>query len=384
MNNSQPALKYGLYGAAVVVIGCLAYMNVAWALAIPEGPFRYIMIAFSLTADVGAPMLIATFKSYHQMGKMVNATGAVVLWLVFCGIEIGGATEWLKINTAAIESPADVSERAIQEAQKDLEAERGSLKAIKDRMLSERKESKIAELRIDRDASQKRINELSAKAGAARVAKLQNWFFGKEVYLAVLLSVVGQYLVSLAMGVENPKNQHARTALDPEILEAIEMLRGLSQHPLKVRHMPDAVLLEDKTEHVSLEQDRTRQPTRQGARQQPTKRLGDVSQDSSQTIEKTREDTVSIDGVPQQDGQCLAAPANEMPDTGQSETGVVLLSRFERDRGAPEQDSFDRRVSDLRKAGFSIRQIVTKLGCTKGQVEAASRRLEKNTTKGRP
>jgi hypothetical protein len=55
-------------------------------------------------------------------------------------------------------------------------------------------------------------------------------------------------------------------------------------------------------------------------------------------------------------------------------------------RGKDDQDhaAFDEKFSELRASGLSIRQIAAKLGCTKSRVEAASRRLEKNTTKGRP
>jgi hypothetical protein len=40
-----------------------------------------------------------------------------------------------------------------------------------------------------------------------------------------------------------------------------------------------------------------------------------------------------------------------------------------------DQDALDEKVSELREAGFSIRQIVAKLECTKWQVESASKRI---------
>jgi hypothetical protein len=382
-DRAQPAFKYGLSLIAVGVILCVGFMSVSWALGLKEGPYRYIMIFISVATSVGAPLLLMAASHYHRAGDMIAATFAFALWGVFCAAEVKSAEEWLKQNTASQEEPGTRAEKAAREAERELSFERETLKAIKARLIDERRVGKIEQLRLDQSASQKRIDELSAKANSPQAAKTQNWFFGNELYFVLLLSGVGQGLIMIVVGFKKDGHHPGASFPDRETMELARSLSGGSWLPSPVRSDPvrdcpeiRPVLLSGKVSGVLPDITPDRAPD-----SCPELRTEALSGQAN-PIEKTTPDTVRKASV-RNSGQ-LSGALSGQPDKPRLVTVSGSAGADDRTAGQTVMLSdFEQKVSDLSRAGFSVREIMEKTGAKKWRVEGARKKAVVNTTKDR-
>jgi hypothetical protein len=195
-----PLWRYGAYAFAIAATLCLAAANVAWAWSLNDGVYRYVMIAVSVAADIGAPCALMAMMHYHGDKDLTSALAAFVVW-AFCGYaEIKGAEIWLKANSFVLSAPALKATEAQKAASADLEAETANLAEIRKLMAGERREARLDALQRREKASLERIDRLRPQTFTPGVEPARSQYAGNELALALALWLLSQVAWKMAVG----------------------------------------------------------------------------------------------------------------------------------------------------------------------------------------
>jgi hypothetical protein len=321
-----PLWRYGAYAFAVAATLCLAAANVAWAWSLPDGVYRYVMIAVAVAADIGAPCALMAMMHYQGEGDPGSALAAFVVW-AFCGYaEVHGAEVWLKSNSFVIASPAMKAGEAQQAAAAELERETANLIEIRGLLARERRRSRLEHLQRREKAALERIDQLRPKTFAATVEPARSQYVGNELALAFALWLLSQVAWRMAVGRLHGTGRAAVRPLgeraQPPARPLVEIASTSVNHPQPVQPDDD--------------------PDGGGSGGQPIERRNQPA------------------------GCDRFQPASASGST-KIRTPLKLVER------RPELDEFQTMVRDLIKAGFSERQIVEKTGRTRHQVREAKR-----------
>jgi hypothetical protein len=195
-----PLWRYGAYAFAIAATLCLAAANVAWAWSLDDGVYRYVMIAVSVAADIGAPCALMAMMHYHGEKDPTSALAAFVVWS-FCGYaEVKGAETWLKANTFVISAPAIKATEAQKAASVELEAETANLAEIRKLLAGERREVKLDALQRREKAALERLEKLRPQTFTTSVEPARSQYIGNELALAFALWLLSQVAWKMAIG----------------------------------------------------------------------------------------------------------------------------------------------------------------------------------------
>jgi hypothetical protein len=304
-----PLWRYGAYAFAIAATLCLAAANVAWAWSLDDGVYRYVMIAVSAAADIGAPCALMAIMHHHGDKDPTSALAAFVVW-AFCGYaEIKGAEIWLKTNSFILSAPALKATEAQKAASADLEAETANLAEIRKLMAGERREVRLDALQRREKASLERTEKLRPQTFTPSVEPARSQYAGNELALAFALWLLSQVAWKMAVGRMHGAQRAPRTPARDEQLPVV-----LSVRPTVRQGVIDTV------------------PDEQG----------NTPGANSKAIEK-----------PEQERVC----ANSEQSGEQSEQPV------RRALSVVPRDAFAEQVLAYSRAGFSVRQIAKKMGC---------------------
>jgi hypothetical protein len=195
-----PLWRYGAYAFAIAATLCLAAANVAWAWSLDDGVYRYVMIAVSVAADIGAPCALMAMMHHHGDKDPTSALAAFVVW-AFCGYaEVKGAEIWLKANSFLLSAPAIKATEAQKAASADLGAETANLAEIRRLMAGERREARLDALQRREKASLERIDRLRPQTFTPGVEPARSQYAGNELALALALWLLSQVAWKMAVG----------------------------------------------------------------------------------------------------------------------------------------------------------------------------------------
>ena len=399
--HQMPLWQYGGYAFAVAATLCLAAANVAWAWSLPDGVYRYVMIAVSVAADIGAPCALMAMMHYQGEGDPGSALAAFVVW-AFCGYaEVHGAEVWLKSNSFVIASPAMKAGEAQQAAAAELETETANLIEIRGLLARERRRSRLEHLQRREKAALERIDALKPQTFAATVEPARSQYVGNELALAFALWLLSQVAWRMAVGRLHGSAQTASRGA-PSGRSPVQTVRDVDDAELSGRLVSETkprCLMDTSDSPSDTSMDtlpcvsdtlsdghsghpdgpsspprgggqlvvRTKKDTVQKAsgRSAPRPRLEVVRTPKSASDDQTAFRPDTVDGV----------AASDTPDT----VDAVSL------RTVPDGMTADQhqRICDYHAAGFSIRKIAAETGVIKWRVEAVIRGLKENATKGR-
>jgi hypothetical protein len=375
------------YAAAVFAFAmwvALAAMNIS--LAYVQGSLFWQIVGyvffgvFDVCAVLFVPLVVKNYAADQHARTVVFA----ILWAACCLVEGLGAYSALRGYSIKATTPTIAAEENRKAAVADLEAEQANLTGIRTQMKTERKASLVDALQNREKASLERIAKLRPKTSVTSVDATQEWWVGYEAAVVFSLWVFCQMAV---FGLTGTLHGGHHAQLSPVQID------------ITPRRETQTVLLNAEQDS---ERDRQRDTEVPIARQQAiTNETGnetdggpDSPSGGGQRADKTGKDTVSEQDKTQRDKPRLVAVPSLSGPAAQSktangtgngekrrETALTVLPKAT--RGDAEQDAFDRRVADLKKAGFSVRDIVSKLETTKSKVEASLKRSKKNTTASR-
>jgi hypothetical protein len=249
-NNRNELAVYILSTVAALFLIAVAALNVLSVWELDVGLAHWPLVALTVCIDAAVPALLCSVSRLqaHRMRGFVAL--ALLLWAGGLFLEAYGAEEGAKILTASADAPraaaeaeaakasalalaqANAAQRSAQEAddvaaqakaqaEKDLAAERANLLQINDTALKTGRESKLEQLRIDRAATQKRIDELSKKVASIPAPRVRgaesfapvvvvaaaplrgNRFLGYERTIIIILLVAGQSLSIVAVALSS-------------------------------------------------------------------------------------------------------------------------------------------------------------------------------------
>jgi hypothetical protein len=214
-----PLWRYGAYAIATAVTVALATANVAAAWALDDGAYRTVMIAVSLTADVGAPIALVAMMYYFHGHNPVAVLASLIVW-AFCAYgEMNGAETWLKANSVTLSAPALKATEAQRAASAELETETGNLADIRKQLAGERREAKLDALQRREKASLERLEKLRPQTFTPSVEPPKLQFVGNERALAFALWLLSQAAWVMALGhAYTTKNHIVLGTSDPVVL----------------------------------------------------------------------------------------------------------------------------------------------------------------------
>ena len=389
-------MDYLAAGFAAIMWAALVVMNIGFALHQSDPVWRAVGCVFFGAFDVGAIGFVPLMFKRHHDGLPSQAAAFAILWMVSCGVECFGAYSALKGYSDAAMAPSLHADEQRRSDQKELDEEKANLTEIRKQLKEERRVSLVEALRDREKASQKRIDELRPKTFVATVAPAHEWWTGFEAQVVFALWLLSQIAVYGVTGRPHGMPEAPVITVSPRV-------RRDHEFTITGRRETQTVLLPDERDSErdaerDRQQDRTGQATRQLPVPSETRDETDTDPDGpsggGHPVEKTKKDTVSEQDKTGRDRLRLVVAGTCQGNETASETLNGTDSRRtarETPRQAPsgarqatpEQDSFDRRVSDLKRAGFSVREIVSKLETTKSKVEASLKRAKKDATKGR-
>ena len=376
---SFPAWRYGAYALAVAVTLSVATANVAWAWGLDDGVYRYVMITVSVCADVGCVIAFLAMHHYFAESDPASVCACLLIWLACGYAEIKGAETWFRSNTFYVSSPSAKAAEERNVAVLDTAREEENLSSIRKSLASERRESIRDDLHKREKESLSRIDKLRPKTFSTNVAPVATQYDGKELLLSFALWLLSQAAWRMAIGRKKTSAQEDSHPLSV----AVRRTDDLSGQPrtrdadsrTQTAGQPDKLALSAPLSELSGQTDSVGQRPPDSP---------DKGADNSQCVEKTMADTVRTQQEPLSGRPCLSVVS------GQTDKSVRTAGH-----GQPDTDSrtrtagqsgalsdFERRVSDLRKAGFTVRQIVEKTGEKKHAVEGAMKAIKARTTSG--
>jgi|WetSurMetagenome_2_1015567.scaffolds.fasta_scaffold00618_27 hypothetical protein len=241
-SGTPPLFIYGLFAVAFVALGLTMFMSLAWAKSSPDGMERYAAYAVVAITGPGSLMCFTAAVWAHRQGGMGVTALSAAFWIALSAGEINTAGKWLEARARGSSAPFEQAKHAAQEAQKDLATERAALDSIRKKLLDERREAKIDELRKDKATAEKRVFELSTRSVEPVAGHVENWFSGNGAYAAALLMVVGHGFFAIALFCRDSHRgapvQFDPRALRPEELEAVRRLLELGETTLTISPTP--------------------------------------------------------------------------------------------------------------------------------------------------
>jgi hypothetical protein len=345
-----PLWRYGAYAFAIAATLCLAAANVAWAWGLDDGVYRYVMIAVSVAADIGAPCALMAMMHHHGDKDPTSALAAFVVW-AFCGYaEVKGAEIWLKTNSFILSAPALKATEAQKAASADLEAETTNLAEIRKLMAGERREARLDALQRREKAALERIEKLRPQTFTPSVEPARSQYAGNELALAFALWLLSQVAWKMAVGrlhgVAHATVPPAKPASRPAGVVRFAVARD--EPPGAPGREPDEPVHEPLLELVGP----------------------DKPQGQKQHLDMDHKDIIP------ESANCLAREA------ARPRLALVRDEPADKPRHEPGEpaDAFARKVLDYDKAGFSARQIARQLGCGRTKVQNVLKQKKSSTT----
>jgi hypothetical protein len=314
-----PLWRYGAYAFAIAATLCLAAANVAWAWSLEDGVYRYVMIAVSMAADIGAPCALMAMMAHHQDRDPTSALAAFVVW-AFCGYaEVRGAEVWLRANSFLVAAPALKAGEAQKAASAELEAETANLADIRRLLAGERREARLENLQRREKAALERVDRLRPQTFAAAVEPARSQYVGNELALSFALWLLSQVAWKMAVG----------------------RLHGAARTPVRGEQPPVLGV---------------RPPVRRELIDVAPREQGGEAGENRELIEKTPKERVRANG--EQSGEHPVRPA------------LTLVPR----------DAFAEQALAHSRAGLSVRQIAKKMGCGPTKVQGVLKPKAERTT----
>lgn len=417
---SFPIWRYGAYAFAIAVTACLAVANVAWAWGLDDGVYRYVMIAVSVTADVGAPCALMAMMYHHGNSDPTSALAAFVVWAMCGYAEVRGAETWLRSNMFMVSSPSAKAAEEKRVADLDTTREETNLSEIRKQLSVERREVRLDDLHKREKESLSRIEKLRPRTFTTNIAPAATQYDGNELCLAIALWLLSQAAWRVAVGRAQraPKTPRPDSPplLDPEAIALARAFMEARDKPLAFRPHPIEgprvlAVLEDKTgetrhrdtearqietprqdtetRHRDTEtprhvQDTQAPETKEKDTEAPTRQdsVSPVSRDKTDQDDETRQrnsETAERDAARQQDETARQQDETARHPDRDGKTGPRLVAL---PSPADEKTELKRKVAELSRAGVSVRQIASRLGVDKGVVERLRRDLRITTTSG--
>jgi hypothetical protein len=393
----EPDMKFTLpeYTAAAfaaIMWAALTYLNISLALRQDDPIWQFVGCAFFGIFDICAVMFVPLALMRNAAGLPAQAAAFAILWSGCCAAECFGAYSALKLHSNSTMVPILLAEEQRKAAGADLTREETNLTDIRRLLADERRQTKLEDLHKSETASLKRIADLRPKTFAVAVVSTQDWWAGREagVVFALWLScqiavfgltgeVHGTLRGSAATVCPAPRTSPGFTIT--QVRNAPAVLLGAGQDRQQDRQTGEA----PKTAGQQAIEDKT---------EGETDNTPDGPSGGGQPIDKAKKDTVLDQDRAVRERPRLVAVHSETDSLYADKTNSRTLVVTKRPENAPAvllgagqdragQDAFDQRVSDMKRAGFSVRDIAAKLESTKAKVEAAIKRGKKETTRGR-
>jgi len=333
----------------VATWGALVALNVRCAFLMDARvEFQIVAAIWLAVIDLAVIGFLVRAFDEGRAKRPGRAMACVALWAACSAAECAGGNMALLDYTHAATAPAALSEEQRQAAAAELRGEEANLGEIRRQMKSERKASLIAALERREKASVARIEIVRPQTFvAAQSSHPRLWWDGWEPYVVCSFWLLSQMTVFSLTGRLHgaPKMASGTASTAPTV--------PLSELPVPLP--------------VSRDKNGTANGTDSGTESETDGEKADQSDywlSGANPIEKTAKDSVSVPlpvSCPQRDSE---------RDSQRDRPHLIVVNK-----DAPEA-GFDSRVSDLQKAGFSLRQIAKRLNATKSAVEAADRRLK--------
>jgi len=333
----------------------------------------------SVAADVGAPCALMAMMYHHGDRDPTSALAAFVVWAMCGYAEVRGAETWFRSNTFMVSSPSAKAAEEKRVADLDAAREEMNLSEIRKQLSVERREVRLDDLHKREKESLSRIEKLRPRTFTTNIAPVATQYDGNELYLALALWLLSQAAWRMAIG---RKREPAKGGGRPlsVVVRRTEDLSGQARtndadSRTRTAGQPDKRALSAQFSDLSG------QPDSAGQRLLDSP---DNGADNSQHVEKTIADTVRTQQDALSGRPCLSLvsgqPDNSVRTARHGQPDTDSRTRTTGQTGALSE--FERRVSDLRKAGFTVRQIVEKTGAKKHVVEGAMKAIKSRATLG--
>ena len=373
----------------------LVVMNVGFALHQGTDFWKYVGCAFFGIFDLGAVFFMKLVFEEHRARRHGRAVAFASVWMTCCVVECFGSYSGMMEYTASMTAPVKKAEDERKGAEDDLRIEQANLADIRKSLNSEKNDSRRDDLHKRETASLARSTEIRKRTFSSSTPTVNNWLIGWEAPIVVSLWALCQICVyGLTGGVHGAES------------DANVMIRRRDMSPIHVNAWQQAQPMEPKQPTPA---------TQVGALlfepAQPKPMLIETTQEAHQSAQTTQAEINPIDQKTQPKpaqpspednpdgtgggGGNSAESVNKnstQPNPTQPESGLTKPSKPKlsvvhgqpkpKGLGRPESGSFDGRVADMNRAGFSERAIAERLGVGRGKVRTVLNKIKDDATFG--